>query len=44
MPDAYATAYMPSPANQPPSFRALVDELRATPAGAFGLRIYAEHR
>lgn len=42
MPDAYATAYMP--ATQPPAFRALVDELRATPAGAFGLRVYADHR
>jgi glutathione S-transferase len=42
MPDAYATAYMP--ASQPPAFRALVDELRATPAGAFGLRVYADHR
>lgn len=43
VPDAYAP-YLPSAANQPASFRALVDELRATPAGAFGLRMYADHR
>jgi glutathione S-transferase len=44
MPDAYATAYMPSLDGQPASFRAVVAELRATPAGAFGLRVYADHR
>jgi glutathione S-transferase len=43
VPDAYAP-YLPSPVHQPASFRALVDELRATPAGAFGLRMYADHR
>jgi glutathione S-transferase len=42
-PSAYAR-YLPSARHLPPGFVALVDELRATPAGAFALRIYADHR
>ncbi|MEZ4401562.1 MAG: glutathione S-transferase N-terminal domain-containing protein [Kofleriaceae bacterium] len=42
-PPAYQR-YLPSPAAQSAGFVALVDELRATPAGQFALRVYAEHR
>ncbi len=42
-PPAYAR-YLPSERHLPPAFVALVDELRATPAGAFALRIYDDHR
>lgn len=41
VPPAYAS-YLPT--TLPPAFVALVDELRATPAGRFGLRVYADHR
>lgn len=42
-PDAYA-ALLSSTAGLPPSFLALRDELRATPAGAHALRVYARDR
>lgn len=42
VPAAYGR-YMPD-AHQPASFRALVDELRRTPAGGFALRVYDQHR
>ena len=41
LPAAYAP-YLPAPELLPPPFRALSDELRATPAGQFGLRLYDE--
>lgn len=37
-------AWMPSPDELPSDYRALAEELRAHPAGAFALRMYAEHR
>ncbi|MBK9034415.1 MAG: glutathione S-transferase [Myxococcales bacterium] len=43
LPGSYA-AYMPSARHQPPAFVELIAHYRATPAGAFALRIYADHR
>lgn len=43
VPDGYGSR-LPAPATLPASFVALRDELRAHPAGAFGLRIYARDR
>lgn len=37
-------AWMPRLEELPDDFRAVVEELRAHPAGAFALRMYAEHR
>ncbi|MCC6619721.1 MAG: glutathione S-transferase N-terminal domain-containing protein [Deltaproteobacteria bacterium] len=34
----------PDEGERPPAIRALSEELRGTPAGAFALRMYAEHR
>lgn len=42
VPPAYA-AYLPA-RHQPDSFRAVVDDLRATPAGRFALRVYEDER
>ncbi len=36
--------FHPTPEVLPPAFQALVAELRATPAGAFGMRMYREER
>jgi glutathione S-transferase len=41
--DGYG-AWMPSPADMGPEAEALVAALRATPAGAHALRMYAQHR
>lgn len=43
VPAAYA-AYLPPLERMPAALRAIMNRLRATPAGQFGLRMYAEHR